>query len=181
MRTKVGEYERLVEWTPAFDKRSADPTRNYGVHGMNLRFVLIGPRGAAHFLLYTAFHLRGVRRYLDDHEQPWNGTYKPLPCDLGAHSRVPMYEGQEVATTGDCEYIGGPCYSDGSTTHADAAFDAFVERGEEALWEVLEWTYRARCCGEEVPELSAFLSAGWENTRSEFFAAPSSASGGGGA
>lgn len=49
----MGDRTRLVEWTPAYDKQP-----KYGIHGMELRFVLKGPEGATQFLLYTNWLLK---------------------------------------------------------------------------------------------------------------------------
>lgn len=39
--------ERIVEFTPAFDKRSSDPSKDYGIHGVDMRMVLKGVTAAA--------------------------------------------------------------------------------------------------------------------------------------
>ncbi len=45
--------EGIIEITPGYDKRSDDPNKNYGIHGINLRMVLKGKLGATQFLVYT--------------------------------------------------------------------------------------------------------------------------------
>lgn len=52
--------ERIVKLLPAWDKRNSDPSKNYGVHGVELRMVLKGPEGAVQFVLYTNWHLPHV-------------------------------------------------------------------------------------------------------------------------
>jgi hypothetical protein len=39
-------FERIVTMNPAYDKRNADPSKNYGIHGVDLRMVLVV--GCAH-------------------------------------------------------------------------------------------------------------------------------------
>ena len=48
------EFEKIVHAEPAFDKRNGDPKKNYGIHGVNLRFVLKSKLGAVQFLFILA-------------------------------------------------------------------------------------------------------------------------------
>jgi hypothetical protein len=59
MRESV-ELTRLVEVEPAFDKRHANPHKNYGVHGADLAMILKGPTGAVRWLLFTNLHKPNV-------------------------------------------------------------------------------------------------------------------------
>ncbi len=45
--------QREITMTPAYDKRDPDPSKNYGVHGVNIVYVLKGKLGAVQFVLYT--------------------------------------------------------------------------------------------------------------------------------
>ena len=132
--------ERIVEWEPAYDKRHSDPNKDYGVHGMNLRFVLKGPRGAVQFLLFTNWYLPQNRH--NAFEKVSAHILGPLPADVGYHALVPQYDGQE-AIEQSCPYLdGAPCYYDGSGLAAQELFDRFVAEGEGAVWSVLEASYK---------------------------------------
>lgn len=50
-------FERIVTFRPAFHRVHKDPSKNYGVHGVEMRMVLRGPMGATQFLLYTGWML----------------------------------------------------------------------------------------------------------------------------
>src|SRR5688572_4954779 len=104
--------QRVVEFSPAFDKRHPDPKQNYGVHGVELRMVQVGEQGAVQFLLYTNWMLPHVEKEQDSR---WHDhtLCHPMPADLGYHSKVPTYEEQSMTDT-DCKYTGGVCYYDGS-------------------------------------------------------------------
>jgi len=132
----MSDFERITEWTPAFDKRGNDTKKDYGIHCMDLRFVLKGPKGAVQFLIFTSWYLPTIEK------SEWPASmFKPIPADVGYHSPVPQYEGQGVIDT-VCPYVeGGACYSDGSSLLADIVFDIFVEHGEEAMWQELEKEY----------------------------------------
>src|SRR3990172_7669793 len=112
--------EKLIQFSPAFDRRDPDPNKNYGIHGMELRFVLKGSKGAVQFLIYTNWYLPHVAKEL---ARKYTSTiyietfFMPMAVDIGYHSPEPMYEGQMVMK--DCEYIGKDCYCDGSGLWAE--------------------------------------------------------------
>lgn len=135
--------KRIVQISPAFDRRDPDPKKNYGIHGCDLRMVLKGRAGAVQFVLYTNWHLPHVQDEMDKKiygEFPHLSCH-PLPADLGYHSPKPMYEGQR--DMGPCEYLSGrKCYYDGSSLSAERIYQVLLERGSEAVWAELEQYYR---------------------------------------
>ena len=135
--------ERVIEVTPAFDKRNVDPKKDYGIHGAELWFYLIGERGAIQFGIYTNWFLPHVQDEVDsripDHRFPWL-SHKPSPCDIGYHSRVPQYDDAKPLTD-NCPIIGGVCYYDGSSLQAEDVFKIMVEGGSDALWAEMERRY----------------------------------------
>jgi hypothetical protein len=58
----LSKFERIVQFLPAFDKRHPDPSKNYGIHGVELRMVLKGPKGAVQFVLFTNWQLLHITR-----------------------------------------------------------------------------------------------------------------------
>lgn len=149
----MSNYERHLDFTAAYDKRNPDPSRNYGIHGVELRAIVKGDEGAVQFVLYTGWLLpetvgvsgddRGYgmeatsyRRALAAH----NTDLQPMPADLGYHSKRPMYEGHEPME-GECEWAGGPCYYDGSGLNAWQPFVALLRGGSDGLWKFLEDYY----------------------------------------
>jgi len=122
--------KRKIEFSPAWDKRSNDPSKDYGIHCVEIRFLVIGEKGAIQFLLYTGWMLPGMTENI-----------KPMAADLGYHSFKPMYKGQEVMQQ-DCPVLNGsPCYYDGSGLQADKPWKILREHGGERLWEFLEKEY----------------------------------------
>jgi hypothetical protein len=76
-------------------------------------------------------------------------VFMPYPADLGYHSPVPMYEGQDDFTQ-SCPVLGGkPCYYDGSALNADKIFDVLRAEGHEGVWRELE-AYYNRTFNKEV-------------------------------
>jgi len=142
--TRLDDFERTVIFLPAFDKRDSDPSKNYGIHGVGVRFVLKGPEGAVQFLLFTGWHLPHVQEELVGkcHTEHHFCSLKPMPADLGYHSPTPHYEGQEPISD-DCEFIGGPCYYDGSTLNAEPVFNRLLAEGDAGVWDELEAFYHS--------------------------------------
>ena len=136
-----------IRFYPAWDKRSSDPHKNYGISSVDLKFMLYGDRGVIQFVIYTGWHLPEVQVELDGRapRKPFPYlSHQPMAADLGYHSPVPMYEGQEVVSD-NCEYLdGAPCYYDGSSLAADRVFDCLRREGDEGVWRELEATYADR-------------------------------------
>lgn len=146
------QFKRQVTFTPAFDKRSKNPRRNYGIHGVEMRFHLIGDHGATQFVIYTNWQLPEVTKELDarpvDRQYPHLACH-PLPADVGYHRATPRYEGQTQSDS-PCEFLGGQrCYYDGSGLMAQELFEKFTREGEEAVWRELEEVYRRSVIGND--------------------------------
>lgn len=137
----MNKLERIIIFEPAYDKRDPNPSKNYGVHGVNIRMVLKGKKGAVQFLLYTSWMLPEIRKEFPQKE--------PMPVDFGYHSPKPMYEDQGI-TSESCEYLDGqPCYYDGSSLYSETVFDRLCREGDTAVWEELEIYYNEKFGGNE--------------------------------
>lgn len=142
MIEKTEKFTRKLEIIPAFDKRHTDPNKNYGVHGMELRFVLMGEKGATQFVVYTGLQLPHVRKEnLSRHDiRSFELLTRPMGADIGYHSPVQHHDFQSPME--NCPYLDGKtCYYDGSGLQADALLPIFLEKGEDAVWEMLEERY----------------------------------------
>ncbi len=134
------KFRKKVQVRPAFDKRHPDDGKNYGIHGGDLLFTLIGDKGAVTFLLYTNWHLPHVVE--EFHCRPDHLICKPLPADIGYHSPHAMYEGQKPRHEA-CEYIGVPCYQDGSASYADEFYQEMITKGTKGLWKKMKEYYES--------------------------------------
>lgn len=150
---------REIKFRPAFDKRHADPKKNYGIHGVDMLWILKGPVGAVQFLVFTGWHLPHIiaEWEQDAKEHPVTGKQlmcQPIPADLGYHSPTPVYDGQQC---NECDLLPGKkCYYDGSGLNAEPVFKLLVEKGDEAVWKFLEDYYRDIF---DVPSDEPFCSA----------------------
>jgi len=139
---ELGDHnDRWLEVQPAFDKRHDDPKKNYGIHGVTLRFLLRKPDAVMQFLLYTNWQLKHVRAekgIATVERYPFSYWQAPMAADIGYHAKAPLYENQNSM---DCELLGGKCYYDGSTLNAEPVLESFIEKGLDGVWEALEEFY----------------------------------------
>jgi len=162
---------RSIELTPAFDRRDADPSKNFGIHGVDLHMALKGPEGAVVFILFTNWMLPAVTdavlsaELLFD-ESEIRSTFLPLHC-VQIHSTRPLWEGREPsrqrvcgprwlgvdpvtgpiiepAQYGDlvvCEYTEGQPCYPDSSSDADQVYELLLREGSDGVWRELERRY----------------------------------------
>lgn len=123
---QVDGFERAVVFEPGFSDPGPRGPNWCGKHGMDMRFLLRGPKGVAQFLIFTGW-VPGDETTLELY---------PSGADVGYHARVAQYEDQWGQT--DCEYLSGPCFYDGSSLAAVDLLDRFKVMGESVVWEELQ-------------------------------------------
>lgn len=133
------KFKKKIAVRPAFDKRNVDDKKNYGIHGAEIIFTLIGDSGAVTFLLYTNWHLPHIVEEFQC--RPDHIICRPLPADIGYHSPCPMYKGQKPRNK-VCEYIGVPCYQDGSIGYAEEFYQELITKGTKGLWKKMKGYYK---------------------------------------
>ena len=140
------QMEKIIEFSAAYDKRDPNPAKNYGIHGVDIRFVLKGEEGAVQFLLYTGWQLPHVREELNDSflEHPRRVSLEcmfPQPANLGYHSPKPMYP-EDKPMIDSCPYLDGkPCYYNGSGLAAERVYERLLSEGDAGVWLELEKYY----------------------------------------
>jgi len=115
---------------------------SHGRHGLTITFISKGDQGAVQFVLYTNWEPQYVNESSIGCREirEWQSNGDVLPADLGYHSKVPQYDGQE--SRGDCQWLdGAQCFYDGSGLNANDAMYALVNGGDKALWEFLDGYY----------------------------------------
>lgn len=141
-----------VTFYPAYDKRNPDPSKNYGIHGVSIYFILKGDKGAVQFAVYTDWYLPHVQDEMKGRDAIGISGLRPMGVDVGYHATVPQYEGQEpMCGPGECKCVpeGESCYYDGSGLRADQwVRDFLLPKGSEGIWEALKEEY-VRLFGEE--------------------------------
>ena len=131
--------KREIKFRPAFDKRSTDPRKNYGIHGLEIEFQLTNENNEGiTFTISTNWQLPPVQRELDAKEIVSEFPYlfhKPQPFGLDGHWKSPRYEGQPASS--NCTITKGACYCDGTSLTQDI-FVLLVREGDEPVWELME-------------------------------------------
>jgi hypothetical protein len=158
------KFERLIEFTPAWDQRDTNPKKDYGIGDVEIRFFVIFDRRAIQFSIGTHWYLPQTV------ERIYKNTFDHFMCgarsrELCYHSPVPMEEDQnpigsieldyESPTVIDgkviapfsfvrtdkfisCGFTGGRCYSEGSFSRGRTALATLIEKGSDELWKFLE-------------------------------------------
>ncbi len=181
----MDNLEKIFKIRPAFDKRNADPKKNYGIHCVEVWMVLKGKAGAVHFGFTTGMFLPETMKEYAANGQlnpkelspgHWFYLYKPMGIDVGYHSPKKMWDGQQVnhptkmkvkgkkkiaeLKMGEilenvefekvgknppiCDYLGVPCFSDGSALRAEEWFDVLLRKGSDEIWKMLAIEYVER-------------------------------------
>lgn len=136
---------RSISFDPAYDRTHTDPKKNYGIHGVAIRFILKGDLGAVQFVLSTSWQLpevtqRLMRRPYEPIGDDPHWMERPRASDLGYHSPTPRYEGQTDMGR-ECHILGVPCFYDGSTLNAQPVFERLLREGDAGVWAALEEYY----------------------------------------
>lgn len=137
--------KKEITFVPAFDKRNSNPSKSYGIHGVDIKFIYGDGRGYVQFVLYTNWQLPSVEEEalakanssIATNRYPFVMWQKPMAADLGYHSPTPIFEGQDPMD--NCHLLGGgKCYYDGSRLNAERIFTVLREQGSEGVWSELE-------------------------------------------
>jgi len=135
--------KREIIVKPAFDKRDPNPSKNYGIHGAEMIFILTGDKGAISFTLFTNWYLPHVDSELRNarrNKPECDFMFRPQGADISYHSIIQRYEGQTPVEK--CQYLDGkPCYCDGSGLSAEPIGELLITEGSEAVWKELERWY----------------------------------------
>lgn len=127
-----------IGWNPAYDKRNPDPSKNYGVHGVTMRWYVKGPEGVVQFVVYANWMPPETEIIHKDF------LCRPMAADIGYHSPTPRYEEHEPFL---CDLLPeGKCYYDGSSLWAERYLGALISEGGDAVWEMLEKYYDDTFC-----------------------------------
>lgn len=95
---KKNGLERRVVFRPAWHKINPNPRKNYGVEGMEIQFLVVGKKGAVHFLLSTGMMLKKTWDYWRD-EGKLDGEIPRIMnmgIDVGYHAKKKQFESQEL-------------------------------------------------------------------------------------
>lgn len=144
--SKSEKFKKITHVRLPFDQRNSDPKQNYGIHGLDVWFILQGPLGAVQYGVTFPVYLPHIDIEYPAKFPDWNEGKRIRGFDVGYHAPKPMYEGQAAM---ECQLLeGGQCYYDGSSLRAGGwTTEIFSVRGEppeKLLWTKLEEEYQNR-------------------------------------
>jgi hypothetical protein len=130
------DAERRIKFLPAWDKRSEDPRRNGGVHGVEIRMQLVSGDWAAELVLMTPWMLPGVQAWHKSLEHRFGARVTPM-CDVAVHHRGGM--GEFVVDAGRCGvFPDSRCENiPVSGFEGDRLYALLIEGGDEPVWAAL--------------------------------------------
>lgn len=152
------EFEKRVSFRPGYNYLHETGPKARGQHGMEIHFTLLGEAGAIDVGFNTGWTPLGEvdkdRKLCGrdpavhcDYKDPWGfGTISP-PSGIcvSIHRPTPFLwdPGAEDLQEGECDHLpSGRCHCDLSYLASDPILKAFIEGGEEPVWEALEGWYR---------------------------------------
>lgn len=120
----------------AYDKRDADPRKNYGVHGVEIEFVVKRSGAAVNCFWMTDWQCQSTLDWwkaagLDQHTTRFDGL-----GDLGWHSPIKL-DKWDTKISSPCPHTGGDCYYSGTGLGAQELFRKWVE-APDIIWPELE-------------------------------------------
>jgi hypothetical protein len=135
----MGKLKQIVEFSPAWNRQS----EGQGIGGVEIRFAVVGERGAVSFSVFTNWFLPEDERQVEAKvlETGALTLMRPFPALFAVH-RAPN-AGEELTAFCDCDLIGGPCTCDTSATRAVALFRLLVAEGSERVFDELSALYAA--------------------------------------
>ena len=136
--------EKIVSFSPAFDRRDPVPSKNYGIGGVRIHFKLRGPKGGVTWTISTPMYLPHVAEELEAKKRP-STLSSGMGYEIAYHTLTPQFEGQ-TKWEGDCEMTQqGFCYNDAGYIAGWDLFKRFLAEGESAVWDTLQEWYDENC------------------------------------
>ena len=105
------KFERIVEFSSAYNKQDPDPAKDYGISVVRVQFILKGEHSAVTFLFGTNWVPEHIQR--QRHDDGKNCAYfqlEPQGFDLGYHADTghPISEYQSDREPGPGEFLINP-------------------------------------------------------------------------
>ena len=147
------KFERIMEFSPAYDKRDPDPAKDYGTNAVRIRFVLKGEHSAVQFVIGTNWYPEHIQHQREGKSRAYF-ELEPRGQDLGYHAdaKHPIREYQSDREPGpdesliksrECSYTkSGRCFYDGSTLNSERVVKVLLEEGSDGVWRELEAYYQ---------------------------------------
>jgi hypothetical protein len=141
--------KREIKFLPAYDKRKSEDGKNYGVHGCDISFAIIGEDTAIRLMVFSNWHLIHVREEFDmgpfGRYPYWHPDSAGVSYHAKSRSAKALLGGNY--TTEHCDLFNKEeCSSDCSYNALgnDEWYKILTEKGSNGLFEKLEELYVER-------------------------------------
>ena len=148
----MNKFKKEIIFRPAWDKTNSEPSKNYGVHGVDIVFALKGNKGAVTFVIFTNWQLPHIEKMEETGiiSKPENYRLtRPTGADISYHSHKKIKYSYK---RNNCEFLNGKkCWNDGSCLDAEEIFGKLVKEGTDGVWKELEKKYKNTFEKEDKP------------------------------
>lgn len=125
--------ERAMWVLPAVEARDVDPSKDFGIHGCELRFAMCKGKRAVSVSFFTDWLLPETK--IGNISR--NDKIFPMCAGFYYHSDIRTNEYQSY--TKDCSLSGGQCYGEcGSALYGDKILERMLREGSNGVWDELE-------------------------------------------
>jgi len=141
------DFYRRVEFTPAWDRRDPDPSKDYGVSGVSIHFSLVGENGAISWEIMTSWVLPSTEEMWKSKGLGHFGLFKPTAGGVGFHY-PPEREDLDYLEIGPCNLL-GECRCDVGFLYGNTMMQRLIEGGEDTLWAEMIQAYESMALEED--------------------------------
>lgn len=139
MRTLV-DGEKFIFLTPAFEAIDDDPSKNYGIGGVNLIFAEKRGDLVIECSFYTEWYLPNVQERLHDKRGRY---YRPQPTCNGIYWHYPARKNEWQSHQKECIISGGECYGEvGSALYAEKITERLLSEGGVGVWDEIDQAFK---------------------------------------
>lgn len=137
----IKDGEQLVTCTPAFEARDPDPSKDYGIGGVQISFAERRGDLVIECSFFTDWYLPETQEKLS--RQPRGTYYKPIPLCNGIYWHYPKKTNEYQYEQKECILSGGSCYGEaGSALYAEKITERLLREGAAGVWAEIDQAFK---------------------------------------
>lgn len=136
----LADGEKFIFFTPAFEARDPNPSKDYGIGGVHLTFAERRGDLTIDCSFFTDWHLPEVQERLSTKLDRY---FNPKPMCNGIYWHRPKRTNEYQADTKDCILSGGQCFGEvGSALYGDVITKRLLLEGSEGVWNEIDKAFK---------------------------------------
>lgn len=136
----IADGEKYIFLTPAFEAIDDDPSKNYGIGGVNLTFAERRGDLVIECSFFTDWHLPNVQQRLHDRR---GNYYRPQPTCNGIYWHYPTRSNEYQSHQKECILSGGECFGEvGSALYAEKITERLLLEGGSGVWDEIDQAFK---------------------------------------